>query len=325
MKITIRSEQVKNYPQIAEINVLAFSKPRETGNIGKAEMVLVDMLRHAPNFDPDLALVAEVGGRVVGYALFYPCKVLLSGQEVQATSLHPLAVHPHFQRQGLGSKLMDEAHRRLKEKGYLLSFLYGEPDYYPRFGYLPGVFGRCHVVVKRQHISPMTSIIEERQIESEDVEQIIKMWHTWFDDVPFAIFPGAAYLDWVSHINPVQTSVIIIDGELRGFLRYHPEKPDAVRFFLAKDEIAAGQLLSYLNQKYARQNIDVFPLPVHPAAAARQWLPSHITPVIEKWQAGMIKILDEKNKIIRAYCADVVSGRQAAGLLVYPPFLDGAW
>ncbi len=325
MIITIRSEQVKDYHQIAEINMLAFSKPNETGNIGKAEMALVDMLRHGPDFDPDLALVAEVEGRVVGHALFYPYKVLLSGEEVQATSLHPLAVHPNFQKQGVGSKLMEEAHRRLEEKGYALSFLYGHPEYYSRFGYLPNMFGLCQTEVERQHIVPITTAIEERQIELADVKQVIEMWLTWFDDVPFAIFPGTSYLDWVTHIDPIQTSVIIIDGELRGYLRYHPEKSDAVRFFLAKDEAATGLLLSYLNQKFEEQDIDTLFLPVHPEAAATKWMSCPTAPVVEKWQAGMIKIFDQENEVIRTYCDNVASGKQAPGLLVYPPFLDVAW
>jgi len=325
MKITIRSEQVRDYAQIAEVNLLAFSKPHETGNIGKSEMALVDMLRHGPDFDPDLALVAEVDGRVVGHALFYPYKVLLSGDAVQATSLHPLAVHPDFQKQGVGSKLMEEAHRRLKEKGYALSFLYGHPEYYAQFGYLPSMFGLCQTKVARQGIGPVTMAIAERQLEPADVDQVIKMWHIWFDDVPFAVFPGSSYLDWVTHIDPIQTSVILIDGELRGFLRYHPKQPEAVRFFLAKDEVASGQLLSYLNQKFEGQDVDTLPLPVHPGAAATQWLSSPITPVVEKWEAGMIKIFAGENEAIRTYCDDVVSGKKAAGLLVYPPFLDVAW
>ncbi len=325
MKITVRSEQVKDYAQIAEINLLAFSKPNETGNIGKAEMVLVDMLRHGPSFDPILTLVAEVDGRVVGHTLFYPYTVLLSGEEVLATGLHPLAVHPDFQKQGVGSKLMEEAHRRLEEQGYALSFLYGHSEYYSRFGYLPNMFGLCQTKVERQSIAPVTTTIQERQVEPADVEQVIEMWHTWFDDVSFAIFPGRSYLDWVSHIDPIQTSVIIIEGELRGFLRYHPQNPDVVRFFLAKDEAATGQLLSYLNRRFEGQDVDTLPLPIHPKAAATHWLPYPITPVVEKRPAGMIKIFDEENEAIQAYCDDVVSGTQSAGLLVYPPFLDVAW
>jgi hypothetical protein len=39
----------------------------------------------------------------------------------------------------------------------------------------------------------------------------------------------------------------------------------------------------------------------------------------------MIKIFDEQNRAIRAYCDNVAAGKQTAGLLIYPPFLDVAW
>ncbi len=325
MSLTIRSEQVKDYPSIAEINMLAFSQPGQTGNLGSAEMALVDMLRHGPDFDPDLSLVAEMNGRVVGHALFYPYKVLLSGQEMPAASLHPLAVHPDCQKQGIGSRLMAEAHRRLAEKGVAFCFLYGEEAYYPRFGYRPNVFGTCHINIRREDIGPVTAVVEERQIEPADVAPVIAMWHTWFDGIPLAIFPGTTYLDWVSHIAPIQTSVMLIDGELRGFLRYHPQKPEAIRYFLAKDQHAAAQLLSYLNQKFAGQDIDSVSLPVHPESAAAPWLPCSATSTVKKLKAGMIKIFDEDNQTIRAYCENVTTGQQTAGLIVYPPYLDVAW
>jgi hypothetical protein len=132
-------------------------------------------------------------------------------------------------------------------------------------------------------------------------------------------------LDWVTHIEPIQTSVIIIDGKLQGYLRYHPQKPDVVRYFLAKDQAATEQLLSYLNQKFDGQDVDALLLPIHPGAAATRWLPCPATPMIKNLRAGMIKIFDGENKAIQTYCDDVVSGKQAAGLLVYPPFLDVAW
>src|SRR5512137_2715305 len=117
MHISLRSENVKDYPAIAEINALAFSASGGTGNIGKTEMVLVDVLRHAPDFNPDWSLVAEVDGRVVGHALFHPYRAFVQGEEIAAVGLHPIAIHPAFQKQGVGSALMLEGHRLLKEKG----------------------------------------------------------------------------------------------------------------------------------------------------------------------------------------------------------------
>jgi putative acetyltransferase len=326
MNIKIRSESVKDYHPIAEINTLAFSKEGDTGNIGKSEMTLVDVLRHGPDFDPDLSLVAEVDGRVVGHALFYPYKVFVLGEEMAAVSLHPIAVAPLFQRRGIGGALMNEAHRRLAEKGYIFSFLYGHPDYYPLFGYRRDMFGGCHVEIERKHIPDVSRNIEERQLEPADVEQVVAMWKIWFMDVPLAIFPGASFVDWVAHFEGWATSVIFIKGELGGFLRYHTNEPGKIRFFLAKDKAATAQLLGYLNRKYHCHDVQSLQIPVHPeTAATKDWLPCPFTGKAETWDAGMIKIFDESNETIRAYCDNVAAGKQKPGILIYPPYLDEAW
>jgi putative acetyltransferase len=325
MDINVRSETVKDYPAIAEINTLAFSKLRGHGNTGKTEMLLVDVLRHAPDFDPDLSLVAEADGRVVGHALFYPYRAFVQGEEVAAAGLHPIATHPAYQKQGIGSALMLEGHRRLKERGIVFSFLYGHPSYYPRFGYQTYMLGMCCVEIERKNIPACTGRIEERQLEPADVEHVAAMWKTWFMDVPLAFFPGSSFLDWVAHFETFETSVVFVEGELRGFLRWRTDDPEKIGAFLAKDKEATAQLLGHLNQKYRQHPAPVLRIPVHPAAAATQaWLPCPYSSLAEPWDAGMIKILDEGNSTIRAYCDSVCAGEQTVGIVTYPPYLDGA-
>lgn len=333
MKVNIRSEQVKDYAQIAEINNLAFTgmaltgilgEANRLGNVGKAEMLLVDVLRHAPDFDPDLALVAEVDGRVVGHALFYPYRAFIQGEEVAAVGLHPIATHPDFQKQGIGGALMVEGHRRCQEKGYVFAFLYGHPDYYPRFGYQTHVFGRCGVEVERQNIPISAGQLEERQLEPGDVAQIIALWQTWFMDAPLAVFPGRSFLDWVTHFDPFETTALLSKGELKGFLRLHPNDPAKIKSFLAKDTAATAQLLAHLHQKYSQHPTPTLFLPIHPATKAARWLPCPYTAKVETWDAGMIKIFNETHQPIRAYCAEVRAGRRQAGLALYPPYIDGA-
>ena len=70
---------------------------------------------------------------IVGHILFTKLKV---GQTTQL-ALAPLAVHPDFQRQGIGGALIEEGHRIAAQLGYDYSILLGHPTYYPRFGYQP--------------------------------------------------------------------------------------------------------------------------------------------------------------------------------------------
>ena len=51
--------------------------------------------------------------------------------------LAPLAILPAFQKQGIGSALINKGHQIAKELGYEYCLVLGSEHYYPRFGYLP--------------------------------------------------------------------------------------------------------------------------------------------------------------------------------------------
>jgi len=58
-----------DYARIAEINALAFAGYNQPplGSTYRPDVTLVDGLRHGADFDPQLSLVAQVDGNVVGH------------------------------------------------------------------------------------------------------------------------------------------------------------------------------------------------------------------------------------------------------------------
>ena len=65
--------------------------------------------------DPDLFLVAETRGRLVG--------TIIGGFDGRRGMIYHLAVEATFRQQGVGGLLMDEVERRLKAKGCLKCYL----------------------------------------------------------------------------------------------------------------------------------------------------------------------------------------------------------
>ena len=128
--LTIRQEKPEDYRQVEQVVEQAFAHAEHTDH---DEHNLVARLRGSEAFIPELSLVAEQDGRIVGHILFTRLKV---GQTTQL-ALAPLAVHPDFQRQGIGGALIEEGHRIAAQLGYDYSILLGHPTYYPRFGYQP--------------------------------------------------------------------------------------------------------------------------------------------------------------------------------------------
>ena len=126
MQVTIREETPEDVIAIRQVNEEAFRQPQEAR--------LIDLLRaHGTVL---LSLVAAVDDRVVGHILYSPVRLGSGAREVQGAGLGPIAMLPEFQRKGLGSKLIGEGTRRLRESGCPFIVVLGHPEYYPRFGFV---------------------------------------------------------------------------------------------------------------------------------------------------------------------------------------------
>lgn len=126
----IRKETAADYQAVYAVVKHAFARAEHADG---TEQDLVNALRKGEAFIPELSLVAEVDGKVVGHILF--TKATVNGKPVLA--LAPLSVLPDYQRQGIGKALIQEGHRIAKELGYTHSIVLGSEKYYPQTGYSP--------------------------------------------------------------------------------------------------------------------------------------------------------------------------------------------
>jgi putative acetyltransferase len=90
-------------------------------------------LRIVRDVEPEISLVWEEDGRVVGHTMLSRMRM----GEHRPFQLSPLSVHPDFQGRGIGGALTREALRRADEAGEPFVLLLGHPAYYPRFGFEP--------------------------------------------------------------------------------------------------------------------------------------------------------------------------------------------
>ena len=125
--IDIIRETEEFYSAIHEINSLAFGQENEAR--------LVENVRKSRSFNPQLSLVAIKEGRVVGHILFSPITIKSERGAAPAVALAPMAVHPEFQNQGIGSKLVREGLEQCRKLGHKIVVVVGHRNYYPRFGF----------------------------------------------------------------------------------------------------------------------------------------------------------------------------------------------
>ncbi|MEN5380115.1 GNAT family N-acetyltransferase [Sphingobacterium kitahiroshimense] len=132
MHITIREENKKDYLSIFDLIEKAFKDEKYSDH---QEHFLVEKLRKSRAFVPGLSLVAEVDNNVAGHILLTEIKIKTSDDKITSLALAPVSVLPEFQGNGIGGKLINEAHQRAKDLGYQSVILLGHEKYYPRFGY----------------------------------------------------------------------------------------------------------------------------------------------------------------------------------------------
>lgn len=95
------------------------------------EAQIVDALRRAAALT--ISLVAIEEDAVVGHVAISPVSVA-AGKGWYG--LGPVAVHPKCQRNGIGSILIKEALRRLRESGASGCVVLGDPNFYGKFGFV---------------------------------------------------------------------------------------------------------------------------------------------------------------------------------------------
>lgn len=122
--IEIRREAEADYPEVFQVNLLAFG--------GDAESRLIEKLRARPH----ISLVAVDNGRVIGHIFFGGIFIESpDGSVSDTTGLAPMAVLPEYQNQGIGSMLVRAGLDACREEGHAAVFVLGHANYYPRFGF----------------------------------------------------------------------------------------------------------------------------------------------------------------------------------------------
>ena len=122
----IRQEQRSDHKEVYEINKQAFNQENESK--------LIEKIREGENFVPELSLVAELNGEIVGHILFSKIKII-GEDEYESLALAPMAVAPEHQKQGIGGALVKTGLETAKNLGFESVILVGHSDYYPRFGF----------------------------------------------------------------------------------------------------------------------------------------------------------------------------------------------
>jgi putative acetyltransferase len=125
--LEIRVERSADHPSVSTVVAAAFGSPEEAR--------LVEAVRASAEFVPELSLVADVDGEIVGHVMISHATIRDARAQHRVAVLAPLAVAPAFQCRGVGSVLVRRVTARADERGEPLVVLQGSPVFYGRLGF----------------------------------------------------------------------------------------------------------------------------------------------------------------------------------------------
>lgn len=127
-QIVIRPETTHDHNRVEEILIAAF---RDHHYSDQNEHLLLNRLREEGALVT--TLIAEQAGLAVGHIAF--SKVLVDDEDLNWYGLAPLAVHPDFHLQGIGTELVNAGLKEIQNLGAQGCVVFGDPNYYGRFGF----------------------------------------------------------------------------------------------------------------------------------------------------------------------------------------------
>jgi predicted N-acetyltransferase YhbS len=81
------------------------------------------------------AFVALADDAVIGHIMLSDLPTEVDGRNVKAACLAPLSVSAMYRQHGIGARLIGRGINALRERGYEVLFVLGDPSYYTRFGF----------------------------------------------------------------------------------------------------------------------------------------------------------------------------------------------
>jgi len=131
--IRIRNEEESDYETVEKITRQAFWNLYVPGC---NEHYLVHVMRSHEDFVPELDLVIEVNGQVIGNIMYTKAKLVdESGNEKEILTFGPVCIIPEYQRMGYGKMLIEDSFKRAVALGYDVIVIFGNPGNYVGRGF----------------------------------------------------------------------------------------------------------------------------------------------------------------------------------------------
>lgn len=131
--LNIRNETPADFQAVEDMTRRAFYNLYVPGC---GEHYLVHIMRSHEDFIPELDLVLELDGQIIGNIMYTKSRLTdEAGGEKEILAFGPVCVMPEYQRRGYGKRLMEDSFRRAAAMGYDVIVIFGSPANYVGRGF----------------------------------------------------------------------------------------------------------------------------------------------------------------------------------------------
>ena len=131
--MNIRLERPEDWRQVEDLTREAFWNVYRPGC---TEHYVLNQYRSNPDFIPELDLVMEEDGRIIGHVMFSRAELVPDdGSSVPSWTFGPISIHPDYKRKGYGLKLLQHALNKAREMGVGFVCMEGNIDFYKHAGF----------------------------------------------------------------------------------------------------------------------------------------------------------------------------------------------
>ena len=129
----IRLEKTEDYRVVENLTREAFWNVYRPGC---TEHFVLNQYRTNPDFIPELDLVMEEDGRIIGHVMFSKAELDLgNGTSRQSWTFGPISIHPDYKRKGYGLKLLNHALDKARQMGIGFICMEGNIEFYKHAGF----------------------------------------------------------------------------------------------------------------------------------------------------------------------------------------------
>lgn len=133
MIMNIRKEQPSDYREVENLTREAFWNVYRPGC---TEHYVLHQYRTNPDFVPELDLVMEEDGKIIGHVMYSRAELVLDdGKRIPSWTFGPICIHPDYKRKGYGLKLLNYSIEKARKLGVGFLCMEGNIGFYQHAGF----------------------------------------------------------------------------------------------------------------------------------------------------------------------------------------------